>query len=113
MMDKDYSGYYGSLLILKDELRTSHSIDFIEVLNARVKHVVPIYSYFFFKKIIENISPNVEINFLHYPLPLTAELEEQSDQTNNNLVLYFPFNSQWKNCIINIILFFYSFILIF
>ena len=89
MMDKDYSGYYGSLLILKDELRTSHSIDFIEVLNARVKHVVPIYSYFFFKKIIENISPNVEINFLHYPLPLTAELEEQSDQTNNNLVIFF------------------------
>ena len=89
MMAKDYSGYYGSLLILQNELATTNSIDFIEVLNARVMHVVPIYSYFFFKKIIENVSPNVEINFLHYPLPLTAELEEQSDQTNNNLVIFF------------------------
>ena len=89
MMAKEYSGYYGSLLILRNDLATTNSIDFIEVLNSRVMHVVPIYSYFFFKKIIENVSPNVEINFLHYPLPLTAELEEQSDQTNNNLVIFF------------------------
>ena len=89
MMAKDYSGYYGSLLILQNDLASTNSIDFIEVLNTRVMHVVPIYSYFFFKKIIENVSPNVEINFLHYPLPLTAELEEQSDQTNNNLVIFF------------------------
>ena len=89
MMDKDYSGYYGSLLILKNDLLNSHSIDFIEVLNTRIRHVVPIYSYFFFKKIIENFNPNIEINFLHYPLPLTAELEQQSDQTNNNLVIFF------------------------
>ena len=26
---------------------------------------------------------------MHYPLPLTAELEQQSDQTNNNLVIFF------------------------
>ena len=89
MMDKDYSGYYGSLLILKNDLLNSHSIDFIEVLNTRIMHVVPIYSYFFFKKIIENVNPNIEINFLHYPLPLTAELEQQRGQTNNNLVIFF------------------------
>ena len=90
MMDKDYSGYYGSFLILKNELTaTTPSIDFVEVLNARVQHVVPIYSYFFFKKIIQQINPNVEINFIHYPLPLTAELEQQSDQTNNSLVIFF------------------------
>ena len=90
MMAKDYSGYYGSLLILKNDLSASPpTIDFVELLNSRIKHVVPIYSYFFFKKVIEYVSPNVEINFLHYPLPLTAELEEQSDQTNNNLVIFF------------------------
>ena len=31
MMDKDYYGYYGSLLILKNELLHFHSIDFIIV----------------------------------------------------------------------------------
>ena len=85
MMDKDYSGFFGSLLMLKED----DSYEFVEVLNTRVKHVVPIYTYFFLKKIIEIEVPGTEINFLHYPLPLTAKLEQQSEQTNNNLVIFF------------------------
>ena len=86
MMDKDYTGIYGTFLILKDD---TSSIDFIEVLNTRIKHIVPIFSYFFFKKIVETTVPGVEINFQHYPLPLTAELEQQGDQTSNSLVIFF------------------------
>ena len=86
MMDKDYSGYFGSLLMLRDG---NDSLEFIEVLNTRVKHGVLIYTYFFLKKIIENKVPGIEINFVHYPLPLTAKLEQQSEQTNNNLVIFF------------------------
>ena len=88
MMDKDYSGFFGSLLMLKNG-KDDDSYEFIEVLNTRVKHGVPIYTFFFLTKIIENEVPGIEINFLHYPLPLTAKLEQQSEQTNNNLVIFF------------------------
>ena len=86
MMSKDYIGVYGTFLLLKE---TTNEIYFIEVLNTRNSHVVPIYSYFFFKKILEINKPGIEVNFLHYPLPLTAELEQQSDQTSNSLVIFF------------------------
>ena len=84
MMSKDYTGVYGSFLLLEN---TATNIYFIEVLNTRISHVVPIYSFFFFKKILEN--QGIEVNFIHYPLPLTAELEQQSDQTSNSLVIFF------------------------
>ena len=91
MMSKNYVGYYGTFLLLK-ELNLndpSPSVDFIEVLNTRISHVVPIYTFSFLKKIIEKASPNVKINFVHYPLPLTAELEEQRDQASNSLIIFF------------------------
>jgi len=86
MMSKDYTGVYGSFLLLQDD---GTNIYFIEVLNSRISHVVPIYSYFFFKKILEKKNPGIEVNFVHYPLPLTAEIEQQSDQTSNSLVILF------------------------
>ena len=86
MMSKDYTGVYGSFLLLEN---SANNIYFIEVLNTRISHVVPIYSYFFFKKILEINKPGIEVNYVHYPLPLTAELEQQSDQTSNSLVIFF------------------------
>jgi ATP-binding cassette subfamily A (ABC1) protein 3 len=86
MMSKDYIGVYGSFLLLQDDI---NGIYFIEVLNTRISHAVPIYSYFFFKKVVEAKVPGIEISFLHYPLPLTAELKQQSDQTSNMLVILF------------------------
>jgi hypothetical protein len=48
MMDDNYSGIYGTFLILSTETEiNSHVYKFAEVLNSRVKHAVPIYSYFF------------------------------------------------------------------
>ena len=89
MMDDDYSGIYGAFLILNAD--NNHNYKFVEVLNSRVKHAVPIYTYFFLKKLIEQATPNndFELNFIHYPLPLTAKLEEQRDQTNNMLIIFF------------------------
>ena len=88
MMDDNYEGIYGAYLMLDDNI---NQYKFIEVVNSRVKHGVAIYTYFFLKKIIEKDSPNpdLEINYIHYPLPLTAQLEEQRDQMNNNLVIFF------------------------
>ena len=88
MMDENYEGIYGAYLMLDD---TGNQYKFIEVVNSRVKHGVAIYTYFFLKKIIENASPHsdLEIDYIHYPLPLTAQLEEQRDQMNNNLVIFF------------------------
>ena len=88
MMDKDYVGIYSAYLMLQD---SGYNYKFVEVINARVKHGVPIYTHFFLKRLIEQASPNKDlvINYIHYPLPLTAELEEQRDQTNNMLVIFF------------------------
>ena len=86
MMHKDYFGYYGAILFLKNK---DCKYEFVEIINTRVRHGALLYSYFFLKKIIEKEYPEAEINFIHYPLPLTAELEEQSGQTNNNLVIFF------------------------
>ena len=91
MMRDDYIGYYGTFLLLKDLNldEASPSIDFIEVLNTRISHVVPLYTYSFLKKIVEKASSDVKINFVHYPMPLTAKLEEQRDQTSNSLIIFF------------------------
>ena len=88
MMNKNYIGIYGAYLMLEDK---DNKYRFVEVINSRVKHGVAIYTHFFLKKIIENASPNkdLEINYIHYPLSLTAQLEQQSEQMNNNLVIFF------------------------
>jgi len=86
MMDKKYVGIYGAYLMLQD---SNNQYKYVEVINSRVKHGVAIYTHFFLKKIIEKASPNVKINYIHYPLPLTAQLEEQRDQANNMLVIFF------------------------
>ena len=86
MMDNKYVGIYGAYLMLED---TSNQYKFVEVINSRVKHGVAIYTYFMLKKLVEKAAPNVKIDYLHYPLPLTAQLEEQRDQANNMLVIFF------------------------
>ena len=86
MMDKKYVGIYGAYLMLDD---SSNHYKFIEVINSRVKHGPAIYTYFILKNIIERAAPGVTIDYTHYPLPLTAKLEEQRDQANNMLVIFF------------------------
>ena len=89
MTADNYQGYYGAFLMLKN---SGNHYKFIEVLNTRISHSVPLFSCYFFKKLIEVNSPNkgeLEINFIHYPMPLTAELEQSKDQNRNGLIIFF------------------------
>ena len=89
MMDKNYIGYYGAFLMLQE---SSYHFKFVEVLNTRVGHSVPLFTYNFLTKLIyaNTKYPNdLKINYLHYPLPLTAELEQSRDQMSNSLVIFF------------------------
>ena len=86
MMDEDYTGIYGSFLLLED---SSNYVKFIEILNARIRHVVPIYTYNFLTAIVKKYAPNANINFRLYPMPFTAEQENQKDQMGNSLIVFF------------------------
>ena len=88
MMADDYTGIYSAFLILDD---TNNKYNFIEVLNSRVKHGVPIYTFNFMTNLIKKLTPHsdFQVEYVHYPFPLTAELEEQRGQMNNNLVIFF------------------------
>jgi ABC-type multidrug transport system fused ATPase/permease subunit len=64
--------------------------EFVEAVNARVKHGVPIYTFYFLKQIIQKACGHqVNIDFVHYPLPLTDEFKQRSDQANNSIVVLF------------------------
>ena len=88
MTADDYVGYFAGFLLLGE----SNNYKFIEVLNTRVSHSVPLYSVNFLHKLImENSAYKSElsINYYHYPMPLTAELEQSRDQMGNSLVIFF------------------------
>ena len=88
MMADDYTGIYSAFLILEE---SNYKYKFVEVLNSRVKHGVPIYTFNFLTNLIRKLTPNsdFQVDYVHYPFPLTAELEEQRGQMNNNLVIFF------------------------
>ena len=90
MTADDYIGYFAGFLMLEET--NDYQYKFIEVLNTRVAHSVPLFSVNFFTKIImaHTNNPNeLIINYLHYPMPLTAELEQSRDQMGNSLVIFF------------------------
>ena len=90
MTADDYIGYFAGFLMLEET--NDYQYKFVEVLNTRVAHSVPLFSVNFFTKIImaHTNNPNeLSINYLHYPMPLTAELEQSRDQMGNSLVIFF------------------------
>ena len=90
MTSKDYVGYFGGLLMLKTT--DANHFKFVEVLNTRVTHSVPLFSLHFLTNLIKantNHPDEFQVNFLNYPMPLTAELEQSKDQTSNSLVIFF------------------------
>ena len=93
MTSKDYVGYFGGLLMLKPTGPTdANHFKFVEVLNTRVTHSVPLFSLYFLTNLIKantHYSSQFQVNFLNYPMPLTAELEQSKDQTSNSLVIFF------------------------
>ena len=64
--------------------------EFLIVVNARVKHSVPIYNFYFMKQIIQRAAKHkVNIDFTHHPLPLTSDLSERTDEVNNSIFILF------------------------
>ena len=89
MASENYIGYYSSLLMLSEDT-INHKYEFILVLNSRIKHVIPIYSHYLLKSIIETACGHkVDINFTHYPLPMTQNLEEEKSFGNSIAVIFF------------------------
>ena len=91
MTSKNYIGYFGGLLML-EESNTNHHYKFLEVLNTRVRHSVPLFTVNFFTKLVSENSKyknDLRINYKHSPMPLTAELKQARDQTGNSLVIFF------------------------
>ena len=87
MTDENYVGYFGALLMLKEE---NDHYEFVEAINSRVAHGPPIYTFYFLKQIIQKaIGHQLNIDFTHYPMPLTDEFKQRSDQTNNSIVVLF------------------------
>ena len=87
MTDDNYVGYFGALLMLNEE---NDNYEFVEAINSRVAHGVPIYTFYFLKQIIQKASGHkVNIDFVHYPMPLTSEFKQRSDQANNSIVVLF------------------------
>ena len=87
MTDAKYVGYFGGLLMLQEE---NHNYEFVEAINSRVAHGVPIYTFYFMKQIIQKACGHkINIDFVHYPMPLTSEFKQRSDQANNSIVVLF------------------------
>ena len=87
MTDEDYVGYFGALLMLKEE---NNNYEFVEAINSRVAHGVPIFTFYFLKQILQKAAGHsINIDFVHSPMPLTSEFKQRSDQANNSIVVLF------------------------
>ena len=87
MTDDNYVGYFGALLMLSEE---NDNYEFLIAVNSRVKHAVPIYNFYFMKQIIQKaIKRKINIEYTHYPMPLTSELDERTGEVNNSIFILF------------------------
>ena len=87
MTSDDYIGYFSSLLMLEDE---NNKYQFIMVLNTRVKHCIPIFSPYLYQAIIEkSCGHKINVNYTHYPMPMTHDLKEQNSIGNNLTIVFF------------------------
>ena len=89
MASDDYVAYFGSLLMLEED-HNNKKYEFVMVLNARLRQGIPIYSYYFIKKILEKACGHeLNITYTHYPLPLTVDLEESKSFGNKIAIVLF------------------------
>ena len=89
MATDEYIGYYSSLLILEED-DTDKKYDFVMVLNPRIRHAIPIYSHYLLKSIIEKAcGKKINIEYNHYPLPMTDDLKESKSFGNSLAVIFF------------------------
>ena len=89
MNSEDYIGYYGNFLLLNEPNENNKNYEFVELVNSRVIHGVPIYTSVFLEKIINKASGHkVEINYKHKVMKLTAKQEMSSTGTAGTVVLF-------------------------
>ena len=87
MTEDNYVGFFGALLMLHEE---NDNYEFLIAVNSRVKHSVPIYNFYFMKQIIQKaIKRKIDMNFTHYPMPLTRQTSERTDEVNNSIFILF------------------------
>ena len=89
MASEDYVGYYSSILLFSDK---NNRYEFMLALNSRVRHAIPIYSYYFLSSIIQREclkrNKNVTITYTHYPMPLTYDMMEQRALGSNLAIIF-------------------------
>ena len=89
MASDDYVAYFGSFLMLEED-NINKKYEFIIALNARLRQGVPIYSYYFLKKILEKACGHeLNIIYTHYPLPMTHDLSESKSFGNKIAIVLF------------------------
>ena len=87
MNSDNYIGYFGALLMLDEK---DDNYEFLIAVNSRVKHAVPIYNFYFMKQIIQKaINRKINITFTHYPMPLTKQISQRTDEVNNSIFILF------------------------
>ena len=90
MEAEDYVGYYSSILMFSD---FNSRYEFMMALNTRVRHSIPIYSYYVLSSIIQKEcqkrNKSISITFTHYPMPLTEDLKEQKAIGNYLAIIFF------------------------
>ena len=87
MTDDNYIGYFGALLMLNE---AKDNYEFLIAVNSRVKLGVPIYNFYFMKQIIQKaVKRKINIDFTHYPLPLTSDISQRTDEINNSIFILF------------------------
>ena len=87
MTADDYVGYYSSILMFSDN---NYRYQFLMALNSRIRHCIPIYSNYMLKSIIRKATKkDIKITYTHYPMPLTADLNEQNSIGNNLAITFF------------------------
>ena len=91
MLEENYVGNYAALLMLTETEKQNYQ--FLMLLNARVKHCVPLYTYYFLKSIIDKecakLNKKINLSFTHYPFPYTVDAKEQSSVINNIATIFF------------------------
>ena len=90
MNSKDYTGYYGNMLILNQPDENNSNYEFVELVNSRVIHGVPLYTSVFLEQIIKKLSPHdVTINYKHKVMSFTAKQEISKESTSSSTVVLF------------------------
>ena len=89
MNSKNYIGYYGSLLLLKDNEDGNQKYEFVELINARVTQGVPIYTAAFLEQIVKKeTKKEIKVNFKNKVMTRTKKQELSSNSQNGTVIIF-------------------------